>query len=140
METKLAFGRKVLCWVLIVRPEYVWGIGRQYAAKLTAASVETAADLARVSDAWARKHLGGVVGARLVEELKGRPCTGLHPSEDGTLSRQSLSCSRSFSRLLTAFSDVSAVVATFLSRAAEKLRSQGKPQSHSLGRQNPVAT
>jgi len=36
----------------------VWGIGRQYAAKLTAAGIDTAADLARVSDAWARKHLG----------------------------------------------------------------------------------
>lgn len=103
----------------------VWGVGRQYAAKLTAASIDSAADLARVSDAWARKHLGGVVGARLVQELQGRPCAGLHASEDGTLSRQSISCSRSFGRPLSAFADVLAAVAAFLSRAAEKLRAQG---------------
>lgn len=103
----------------------VWGIGRQYAQKLTAAGIDSAADLARVSEAWARKHLGGVVGARLVQELQGRPCAGLHPSEDGTLSRQSISCSRTFGRPLTAFADVQAAVTTFLSRAAEKLRAQG---------------
>ncbi|QKG55035.1 Y-family DNA polymerase [Hymenobacter sp. BRD67] len=103
----------------------VWGIGRQYAQKLTAAGIDSAADLARVSDAWARKYLGGVMGARLVQELQGRPCAGLHPSEDGTLSRQSLSCSRTFGRPLSAFSDVLAAVAAFLSRTAEKLRAQG---------------
>ena len=102
----------------------VWGVGRQYAAKLTTAGIDSAADLARVSDAWARKHLGGVVGARLVQELQGRPCTGLHASESGTLSRQSLSCSRSFGRPLSAYADVLAAVTAFLSRAAEKLRAQ----------------
>jgi DNA polymerase V len=103
----------------------VWGVGRQYAAKLAAAGVDSAADLARVSDAWARKHLGGVVGARLVQELRGLPCAGLHPSEDGTLSRQSISCSRTFGRPLSAYTDVLGAVASFLSRAAEKLRAQG---------------
>jgi DNA polymerase V len=103
----------------------VWGVGRQYAAKLAAAGVDSAADLARVSDAWARKHLGGVVGARLVQELRGLPCAGLHPSEDGTLSRQSISCSRTFGRPLSAYIDVLGAVASFLSRAAEKLRAQG---------------
>lgn len=102
----------------------VWGVGRQYAAKLTAAGIDSAADLARVSDSWARKHLGGVVGARLVQELQGRPCAGLHASEDGTLSRKSISCSRTFGRPLAAFDDVLAAVAAFLSRAAEKLRRQ----------------
>lgn len=103
----------------------VWGVGRQYAAKLAAAGVDSAADLARVSDAWARKHLGGVVGARLVQELRGLPCAGLHPSEDGSLSRQSISCSRTFGRPLSIYTDVLGAVAAFLSRAAEKLRAQG---------------
>jgi DNA polymerase V len=103
----------------------VWGIGRQYAQKLATAGIDTAADLARVSDAWARKHLGGVVGARLVRELQGLPCAGLHPSEDGSLHRKSITCSRTFGRPLSLFTDVQAAVATFLSRAAEKLRAQG---------------
>ncbi len=46
--------------------------------------------LTKVSEAQARKMLGGVVGARLVRELQGYPCAGLHPSKDGTLARQSL--------------------------------------------------
>lgn len=104
----------------------VWGIGRQYAQKLTAAGIDSAADLAKVSEAWARKMLGGVVGARLVRELQGYPCAGLHPSEDGTLPRQSINCSRSFGRPLSALGDVQAAVAAFLTRAAEKLRAQGE--------------
>lgn len=104
----------------------VWGIGRQYAQKLTAAGIDSAADLTKVSEAWARKTLGGVVGARLVRELQGYPCAGLHASEDGTQSRQSISCSRTFGRPLTALADVHAAVVSFLTRAAEKLRAQGE--------------
>ena len=103
----------------------VWGVGRQYAHKLTAAGVDSAADLARVSEAWARKHLGGVVGARLVRELQGYPCSGLAPSEDGTLRRQSISCSRTFGRPLRERSSVLGAVSAFVARAAEKLRRQG---------------
>lgn len=109
----------------------VWGIGRQYAEKLTSAGIDSAADLARVPDAWARKHLGGVVGARLVQELQGRPCTGLHPSESGTLARKSLGCSRTFGRPLSAFDDVLAAITAFMSRVSEKLRAQGE-QAHVL--------
>ncbi|QKG59132.1 Y-family DNA polymerase (plasmid) [Hymenobacter sp. BRD128] len=115
-----------LAWALGQVPAAdVWGIGRQYAGKLTAAGIDSAADLARVSEPWARKHLGGVVGVRLVQELQGQPCAGLHPSEDGTLSRQSISCSRTFGQPLHVQAEVLAAVATFLAGAAEKLRRQG---------------
>ncbi|WP_019949764.1 Y-family DNA polymerase [Hymenobacter aerophilus] len=104
----------------------VWGVGRQYAHKLSAAGIDSAADLARVSEAWARKHLGGVVGARLVRELQGYPCSGgLAPSEDGTLRRQSISCSRTFGRPLREQAFVRGALAAFVARAAEKLRRQG---------------
>ena len=93
----------------------VWGVGRQYAHKLTAAGIDSAAELARVSEAWARKHLGGVVGARLVRELQGYPCSGgLAPSEDGTLRRQSISCSRTFGRPLREQAFVLGALAAFL--------------------------
>jgi DNA polymerase V len=70
-----------------VAVEDVWGIGRQYANKLYSLGITTAAGLAKCSEAIARKHLGGVVGARLVRELQGYPCHQLAPSEDGTLAR-----------------------------------------------------
>ena len=108
-----------------VAVEDVWGIGRQYAQKLYAAGITTAAGLAGCSEAFARQHLGGVVGARLVRELQGVPCQGLAPSEDGTRARRSLCCSRTFGQPLRAFPDVLGAVSAFASRAAEKLRKQG---------------
>jgi len=107
-----------------VAVEDVWGIGRQYATKLHGLGITTAAGLARCSEAMARKHLGGVVGARLVRELQGYPCHGLHPSEDGTLARQSIACTRTFGKPLSRVEDVLGAVAAFASRAAEKLRRQ----------------
>lgn len=102
----------------------VWGIGQQYAGKLAAQGICTAADLSACSESWARKHLGGVVGARLVRELQGYPCLALAPNEDGTLARQSIACSRSFGQPSSSFPDVLGAVAAFTSRAAEKLRRQ----------------
>jgi len=99
----------------------VWGVGRQYAQKLTAADI----DLGR--------RPGPGVGC-LGPEILGRGRRGaagvgaaraaLHPSKGGTLHRQSISCSRTFGRPLAAFEDVLAAVTAFLSRAAEKLRRQ----------------
>ncbi|MBH8558959.1 Y-family DNA polymerase [Hymenobacter sp. BT442] len=107
-----------------VAVEDVWGIGRQYATKLYSLGITTAASLSRCSEAMARKHLGGVVGARLVRELQGYPCHGLAPSEDGTLKRKSIACTRTFGKPLARFEDVLGAVAAFASRAAEKLRRQ----------------
>ena len=50
----------------------VWGVGRQYAQKLMEMNaVFTAYDLTKKTEEWAKKNLGGVVGIRLVKELKG---------------------------------------------------------------------
>ncbi|NVO29704.1 Y-family DNA polymerase [Hymenobacter lapidiphilus] len=109
----------------------VWGIGYQYAGKLATHGIRTAWELSQVSEAWARKYLGGVVGWRLVQELLGQPCQGLLPSEDGTLARKSISCSRSFGQRLSSLDHLWGALSTYLSRAAEKLRAQGD-QAHLL--------
>lgn len=102
----------------------VWGIGPRYAQLLAGQGITTAAQLAACPESWARKFLGGVVGARLVRELQGYSCLDMAPSEDGSLVRQSICYSRSFGRPLRAQADVAAAVAAFTSRAAEKLRRQ----------------
>lgn len=113
-------------WALEATPvQDVWGIGRRQALKLHDAGVATAAHLAACPDGWVRQHLGGVVGLRLVRELRGQPCHRLHPSEDGTLARQSLAHTRSFGRPLSRQADVLGALSAFASRAAEKLRQQG---------------
>ncbi|MBU6122279.1 hypothetical protein [Hymenobacter siberiensis] len=45
------------------------------------------------------------MGARLVRELQGFPCHQIAHSEDGTLSRQSIACTRTFGCPLTKQSD-----------------------------------
>jgi len=113
-------------WALAQVPvAEVWGIGRQHAARLHAQGLASAADLAAASEGWVRRHLGGVVGVRLLRELRGYPCHRLAPSEDGTLARQSIAHTRSFGRPLTELADLRGAVAAFTARAAEKLRAQG---------------
>lgn len=105
-----------------VAVEDVWGVGYRSAAKLHDVGVRTAAQLAGVGDAWARKHLGGVVGARLLHELRGFSCAGVAVEDEA---RKSLACTRSFGQPLTELADLAGAVATHATRAAEKLRRQG---------------
>ncbi|AII50844.1 hypothetical protein N008_02465 [Hymenobacter sp. APR13] len=105
-----------------VAVEDVWGVGGRSAAKLHAVGVRTAAQLAGVGDAWARKNLGGVVGARLLHELRGFPCAGLVVEDEA---RKSLACTRSFGQPVTALADMAGAVASHATRAGEKLRRQG---------------
>jgi DNA polymerase V len=109
-----------------VAVEDVWGIGRQYATKMHEAGICTAAALAQCSESWVRKHLGGVVGARLLRELQGMPCHAFQPHEEGTApDRQSIACTRTFGTPLSSFADLLGAIGAFASRAAEKLRRQG---------------
>ena len=114
-----AMRREALARVAV---EDVWGVGYRSAAKLHAAGVRTAAQLAGVGDAWARKHLGGVVGARLLHELRGFSCAGVVVEDEA---RKSLACTRSFGQPLTELADLAGAVATHVTRAGEKLRRQG---------------
>lgn len=112
----------------------VWGIGRRYAAKLHECGITTAADLAAQPESWVRRHLGGVVGVRLWHELHGRPCLEFDPhalsNDDGHAlpaggrPRHSVTCTRSFGRPQHSLAVLSEAVASFASRAAEKLRQQ----------------
>ncbi len=62
-----------------------------------------------------------VVVARTVLELNGIPCLEL---EEIAPDKQQIVCSRSFSRRLTEYRELSQAMAEFCSRAAEKLRRQ----------------
>lgn len=62
---------------------------------------------------------------RLLRELQGKVFHHLLPSEDGSLSRQSIHYSRTLGTPLTAIPDVVGAVSAFTSRAAQKLRRQG---------------
>ncbi|MBC6988642.1 Y-family DNA polymerase [Hymenobacter sp. BT491] len=111
----------------------VWGIGRRYALKLRDNGIGTAAELAAMPEPWVRRHMGGVVGVRLWRELHGDSCLSFDPQEcddEGQLvsigaSKRSLTHSRSFGKPLCEHRLLREAVATFVARAAEKLRQQG---------------
>ena len=100
--------------------EDIWGIGPNYARLLTQHGIQTALDLRGVDDHWIRKRMG-VVGARIVQELRGVPCL---PLEECPPPKQGITVSRSFGRPITSLAEMRQAVATYTARAAEKLRGE----------------
>ncbi len=101
--------------------EEVWGIGYQYAEKLRRLNINTAFDLCLKDIAWANKHLGGVTGARLVNELKG--IESMHMKNE-LVNKKMIATTRMFGSPVSELKDIKEAVATYTSRAAEKLRRQ----------------
>jgi DNA polymerase V len=60
-----------------------------------------------------------VVGARIVEELRGVSCIPLEKCPQG---RKSVTCSRSFGVLVESLEDLREAVAVYMTKAAERLR------------------
>ncbi len=98
----------------------VWGIGSRTTAKLNQLGIHSVWDLASQSSERIQAQLNIVV-ARTVMELNGIPCLEL---QEIAANKQQIVCSRSFSRRLTEYKELSAALAGFCSRAAEKLRKQ----------------
>lgn len=101
--------------------EDVWGIGRQSGRKLRMRGILTARDLRDADEVWIRKNLT-VTGLRTVMELRGVSCL---PLELAPPDKKSIVSSKSFGRPVSSLADMKETVATYLSTAAEKLRSQG---------------
>ena len=101
--------------------EEVWGIGPASARLLQQHGITTAFQLRAADDPWIRQHLG-IVGLRLVQELRGVSCL---PLEECPSPKQSLTCSRSFGRLITTVAEMEEAVSAYTSRVAEKLRREG---------------
>jgi DNA polymerase V len=103
------------------RVSSIWGVGRAYAEKLINLGITSAWELSTMREEWAYKHLGGVVGARLIRELNGEPSIDMvQPLEK----KKMISTSRMFGNPVTELNDIKEAIATYTSRAAEKLRRQ----------------
>ena len=100
----------------------VWGVGFQYAKKLMEMyAVFTAYDLSRKSPEWAHKNLGGVVGIRLVKELRGE---SVNTMEKELTVKRMIATTRMFGHIVKNKADIKEAIATYTSKAAEKLRRQ----------------
>jgi DNA polymerase V len=102
--------------------EDIWGVGRSYAKKLKEDwGIYDALQLRNVSEEFARTHFGGVVGARLVRELRG---TISKEMEDELVNKKMIATTRMFGSPVGDINSIKEAVATYTSRAAEKLRRQ----------------
>lgn len=99
----------------------IWGVGRQYAKKLESYNIATALDLSLMNEVWVKQNLGGVVGLKLIKELKGKPAILMG---EELVNKQMIATTRMFGKPVTGLSDVKEAIATYTSRAAEKLRRQ----------------
>ncbi len=96
----------------------VWGIGAASAAKLAKIGVQTAADLAALDPDNARA-LMTVTGSRTVYELRGVSCMPLELMEP---TRKGIAVTRSFGAPVTSWREMSEAIASYATRAAEKMR------------------
>lgn len=99
----------------------IWGVGHRWSARLKERGIHTAADL---RDAPTDDLLAdfGVVMARTQRELQGHPCLELAEVEPDRLQ---IMVSRSFGEWVNDPQEMSEALATFATRACEKLRERG---------------
>ena len=83
--------------------------------------ITTALQLRQADEHWIRKHMG-VVGLRVVAELRGHSCLGL---EACPAPKQGITYSRAFGRAVCTLAEMEEAVSSYVSRAAEKLRGEG---------------
>ncbi len=99
----------------------IWGVGTRSALKLQNIGITDAWQLKQMPEEWCRKNLGGVVGVRLIKELRGEPSIDL---EEQLKNKKMITTTRMFGVQVTEIKDIKEAVATYVSRAAEKLRRQ----------------
>ena len=98
----------------------LWGVGRASVPKLHHLGIHTVANLRDAEPKQIRKAMT-VVGERMVLELRGVPCLPLElvpPTPKGC------AVTRSFGRAVTRVEEMIEAVASYATRAAEKLRSK----------------
>lgn len=113
-------------WVAGFEVADVWGIGSQLSARLGAAGVKTALDLARLDEATGRRMMS-VVGARICAELRGVSCLEI---EEATPDKKGIGSAKSFGIPLDDLATIHEPLATHVSRVAEKLREQRSVCGH----------
>lgn len=106
----------------------IWGIGSQYSKMLQGHGVNTALKFAQLPDTWLRKNMS-VVGLRTAQELRGISCIELEPEADP---KKGITVSRAFGKRITAYTELREALASYVSRAGEKLRRENLQAKHML--------
>ncbi len=98
----------------------VWGIGKAHTQFLHQHGIRTALQLRQADDQFIKTHMG-IVGLRLVNELRGVSCLVL---EQCPPPKKGITCARSFGKAITRLQEMEEAVSSYVTRAAEKLRAE----------------
>jgi DNA polymerase V len=98
----------------------VWGVGRKIRTRLEEMGINTVQQL-RDSDAELMRSKFSVVVERTVRELRGVSCLEL---QEVVPEKQQIMSSRSFGQLVYDLAELEEAVASYVAKAAEKLRNQ----------------
>jgi len=101
--------------------EHIWGIGIRTCIKLKREGIKTSLALRGVDTEWMRRRFG-VTGVRTVYELRGICCYEL---EEQPPAKKGITVSRMFGRKVETIEELKEAIATYASRAGEKLRDEG---------------
>jgi DNA polymerase V len=107
-------------WLEQTPVEELWGVGRQLSRWCRLRGISNARQLRDMPSGELRAK-AGVVGLRLQLELQGVSCL---PLEEGPSAKRETCVSRSFSRTISDELELRQAVASYVVRAAEKLRRQ----------------
>lgn len=117
--TAMTLGERLALFKRIAVGE-VWGVGRQITARLDAMGIRTVRQL-HDADAESLRRRFSVVLERTVRELRGVSCIDL---EEVAPDKQQIMSSRSFGTLVYELAGLEEAIASYIARAAEKLRAQ----------------
>lgn len=101
----------------------VWGIGRKLSARLSAAQITNAWQLAGLTYEKAIRLFGTVTGLRTWCELNGQPCIEVDPEEEAP--HMTVTSSRSFAIEISDYPTIRRAIASFAAIAGRKLRQHG---------------
>jgi len=107
-------------WLEGTPVEELWGVGRRLGRWCRLRGIANARQLRDMASGELRAK-AGVVGVRLQLELRGVSCL---PLEEAPAAKRETCVSRSFSRPISELEDLRQAVASYVVRAAEKLRRQ----------------
>jgi DNA polymerase V len=109
-------------WLKSIAVSEIWGVGRRINDRLISMGIHTVSDLACANPEMIRSRFS-VVLARTVVELQGISCLAMSDLEEIPRKQQIIS-SKSFGQPITDLSHLQEAVASYICRAAEKLRAQ----------------
>jgi len=98
----------------------VWGIGRRYAKFLRDHGINNALQLRDANDSFIHRKMG-VVGTRIINELRGISC---YPLEQSPPCKKSITVSRTFKHGIDELDELLEAVSAYTSSGAEKLRAE----------------